>query len=93
MVGRCGIPSTAYAISLNLTVTGATAPGYLTVYPNGSAIPLASTINFGSGQTRANNAIVRIGSGAAIAIFYGQASGNTTDIIVDLNGFFIPPGQ
>jgi hypothetical protein len=90
MVGRCGVAPTANAISLNVTVTGATAPGYLTVYPQGSAIPLASTINFGSGQTRANNAIVRIGTGAAIAIFYGQASGNTVDVIVDLNGFFTP---
>jgi len=90
MVGRCGVPPTANAISLNVTVTGATAPGYLTVYPQGSGIPLASTINFGSGQTRANNAIVRIGTGAAIAIFYGQASGNTVNVIVDLNGFFTP---
>jgi hypothetical protein len=91
MVGRCGVAPTANAISLNLTVTGATAPGYLTVYPQGSAIPLASTINFGAGQTRANNAIVRIGTGAAIAIFYGQAPGNTVNVIVDLNGFFTPP--
>jgi hypothetical protein len=91
MVGRCGVPSTATAISLNLTVTGATAPGYLTVYPQGSPIPLASTINFRAGQTRANNAIVPLGTGGAIAIFYGQASGNVADVIVDLNGFFTPP--
>jgi hypothetical protein len=91
MVGRCGVPPSAIAISLNLTVTGATAAGYLTVYPQGQPIPLASTINFRSGQTRANNAIVPLGTGGAIAIFYGQASGNTTDVIVDLNGYFTPP--
>jgi hypothetical protein len=88
MVGQCGIPPTAAAISLNLTVTGATGPGYLTVYPQGSAVPLASTINFRAGQTRANNAIVPLGAGGGIAIFYGQASGNTVDVIVDVNGFF-----
>jgi hypothetical protein len=71
-------------------VTGATAPGYLTVFPQGSPIPLASTINFRAGQTRANNAIVPLGSGGAIGIFYGQASGNAVHVIVDLNGFFTP---
>jgi hypothetical protein len=91
MVGRCGVPPSATAISLNLTVTGATAAGYLTVYPQGLPIPLASTINFRAAQTRANNAIVRLGTGGAIAIFYGQASGNTVDVIVDLNGYFTPP--
>jgi hypothetical protein len=88
IVGQCAIPPTASAVSLNLTVTGATGPGYLTVYPQGSAIPLASTINFRVGQTRANNAIVPLGTGGAIAIFYGQASGNTVHLIVDVNGFF-----
>jgi hypothetical protein len=91
MVGRCGVPPSATAISLNLTATGATAAGYLTVYPQGLPIPLASTINFRAAQTRANNAIVRLGTGGAIAIFYGQASGNTVDVIVDLNGYFTPP--
>lgn len=88
MVGQCAIPPSATAVSLNLTVTGGTGPGYLTVYPQGSAIPLASTINFREGQTRANNAIIPLGTGGAISIFYGQAPGNTVDVIVDVNGFF-----
>jgi hypothetical protein len=91
MVGRCGVPPGATAIALNLTVTGATAAGHLTVYPQGLPIPLASTINFRSGQTRANNAIVPLGAGGAIAIVSGQPSGNTTHVIVDLNGYFTPP--
>jgi hypothetical protein len=91
MVGRCGIPPSAAAISLNLTVTGATAAGHLTVYPQGQPIPLASTINFRSGQTRANNAIVPLGTGGAIAIVSGQPPGNTTHVIVDLSGYFTPP--
>jgi hypothetical protein len=88
MVGQCGIPPSAAAVSLNLTVTGATGPGYLTVYSQGTDIPLASMINFRTGQTRANNAIVPLGTGGAIAIFYGQAPGNTVDVIVDVNGYF-----
>lgn len=88
MAGQCGIPASASAVSLNLTVTGATGPGYLTVYPQGGAVPFASTINFRVGQTRANNAIIPLGPGGGIAIFYGQASGNTVDVIVDVNGYF-----
>jgi hypothetical protein len=88
MAGQCAIPPTATAVSLNLTVTGATGLGHLTVYPSGAAIPLASTINFGAGQTRANNAIVPLGTGGAIEVFCGQASGNTVDLIIDVNGYF-----
>jgi hypothetical protein len=71
-----------------LTVTRATGPGHLTVYPAGAAVPLTSTINFRAGQTRANNAIVPLGTEGAIAVFYAQAPGNTVDLIVDVNGYF-----
>jgi hypothetical protein len=65
--GSCGVPTSARALSLNVTVTGAEAAGYLTLHPGGGPPPATSTINFASGQTRANNAIVLLpatGTGA-----------------------------
>jgi hypothetical protein len=90
MTGSCGIPLDATAVSLNVTVVGPTAPGHIRVFSQGAAIPLASTLNYAVGQTRANNAIIRLGTGGALSVFCGQNSG-TTDVIIDVNGFFTSP--
>ena len=87
IAGRCGIPSTARAVSINVTVTGPTAPGFLTLFPAGGPPPLASTINFRAGQTRANNAVVTLGGAGDIVVRAGMASGNV-HVILDVNGYF-----
>lgn len=87
MAGPCGIPGDADAVAVNVTVTQPTAIGHLTIYPLGAALPLASTINYGAGQTRANNAIVQLGVGDSIAVTCGQGSG-TTHFIIDVVGYF-----
>jgi hypothetical protein len=85
--GRCGIGSSAKAVSLNVTVTNPTKPGNLRIGPGDKPIPTASTINYRGGQTRANNAVIATGGGGDLVIFCGQTSG-TTDVIVDVNGYF-----
>jgi hypothetical protein len=87
IAGQCGIPTSAKTVSFNITVTGPTAQGHLTLYPGGEAVPLFSSINYRSGQTRANNAIVRLGNGGTLAVFSGQATG-TVHFIADVNGWF-----
>ncbi len=85
--GVCGIPPTARALSVNLTVTAPTVPGFLTLFPSGGASPLASTINFRAGQTRSNNAIVTLGPDGGIVVRAGMASGGA-QVILDVNGYF-----
>jgi len=85
--GACGIPATALAVSLNVTAVGATAQGHLRVFPSGTLRPTASTLNFGAGVTRANNAVVAVGTGGALTIYSGQATG-TVHVVVDVNGWF-----
>jgi uncharacterized repeat protein (TIGR01451 family) len=87
VVGSCGIPATAWAVSLNVAVTGPTAAGNLRVYPGGTPVPASSTLNYAAGQTRANNARVSLGPAGDVAVFNGQALG-TTDFILDVNGYF-----
>jgi hypothetical protein len=87
MAGRCDIPADADAVAVNVTVTQPTAIGHLTIYPLGAALPSTSTINYGAGRTRANNAIVQLGFGDSIAVTCGQSSG-TTHFIVDVVGYF-----
>jgi len=74
-------------VSVNLTATGATAPGNLRLFPAGLAAPLVSTVNYVPGVTRANNAIVALAGNGAFAIRCSPASG-TVHAVVDVNGYF-----
>jgi len=86
--GRCGIPVNARAVAFNVTVTGSNSGGHIALYPGGNPLPLVSTINFAAGQTRANNAIVPLGSGGTLTVFPGMNAGATADFIIDVNGYF-----
>jgi len=87
LFGRCGIPTTARALSVNLTVTLPTAQGNLRLYPAGTPLPLVSSINYVAGQTRANNAIAPLNGLGELAVRCSQASG-TAHFILDVNGYF-----
>ena len=83
----CGVPQGATAVSLNVTVVSPTGAGDLRIFPAGVALPLVSAINYGVGQTRANNATVTLSSAGQLSVFCEQATG-TVDLIVDVNGYF-----
>lgn len=87
IVGLVGVPTTATAVAVNVTVTQPTAEGFLALYPGGGSFPGVSTINYRPGQTRANNAIVLLGPAGDITVACGQASG-TVHVILDVVGYF-----
>lgn len=87
IAGNCGIPASARAVFMNMVVTGATAPGHLRLHPGGTAVPLASSINYSAGQTRANNAVIPLSMLGDLAAFAGQASG-TAHFVLDVYGYF-----
>ena len=87
LAGHCGVPTTAAAVSLNVTVTGPTVQGHLRLFPSGAALPVVSTINYVAGQTRANNAVTRLGASGTLEVYVGQ-SGGSVHVIVDVNGYF-----
>ena len=84
----CSIPSAAKAYALNVTVVPAGPLGYMTIFPAGQAQPLVSTLNSIDGRVKANAAIVPAGAGGAISVF----ATNATELVVDINGYFIEPG-
>jgi hypothetical protein len=86
LAGFCGVPATARALSVNLTVTSPTAAGNLRAYPAGGAAPLASSINYSAGQTRANSGAFSL-SASGLAVRADQAGG-TVHLILDVNGYF-----
>jgi hypothetical protein len=85
----CAIPASARAYSLNATVVPAATLDYLTLWPSGQAQPLVSTLNSFDGAVVANSAIVQAGFNGAVSAF----ATNTTDLVLDTNGYFGPPGS
>ena len=85
------VPATGVgAVSMNVTATNNTTDnfgGYLTVYPCGSR-PEASNVNFSNNQTVPNAVISPVSANGEICIW----ARGTTDVIVDINGYF-PTGQ
>jgi hypothetical protein len=86
---NCGIPSTAAALSMNVTAVPQGPLGYLAVWPSGSPQPLVSTLNAPTGAITANAAIVPVGSGGAVSVFVTDPG----DVIIDVNGYFAPGGS
>ncbi len=86
VVNQCGVPATAKSVSVNVTITAPSAAGSLSLYPAGIPLPNASTINYRPGQTRANNAILTLGSVGDFNVYCGQASG-TVHFILDVSGY------
>jgi ELWxxDGT repeat protein len=87
VAGHCGVPVTGRQVSINVTVTGATMAGHLRVFDRRDPRPLASSINFSVGQTRANSAVIGMDELGRLAIYSGQPSG-MVHVIVDVNGYF-----
>ena len=93
IAGRGGIPSSATGISGNLTVTGQTYAGYLTVAPHltGGSPPAFSTLNFPKGDNRANGFDVSLYSNGSIGVTYeASRAGSTTNFVLDVTGYFLP---
>lgn len=86
VAGRGNVPDGASAAVLNLTETGATSAGYLTVWPTDSLRPIASNLNFTAGRTEANSVTVQLGPFGAVNIYNSSKS---TQIIADVTGYFV----
>jgi hypothetical protein len=82
--GADGIPASATAVTFNLTVVGASKPGYVTAYPCGRGIPATSSIDVANPDARANLVTVKVGTGGRVCLF----SMMKTDVIVDLAGYW-----
>jgi hypothetical protein len=78
-----GVPTTANAVLINLTIAGPAGDGYASVWPSGP-FPGTSNINFTAGQSIATTATVGCGPGASILVM----SNTVTDFIIDVSGYY-----
>jgi hypothetical protein len=87
---NCGVPVTANAVALNVTVTQPTNFGHLTLFPSGSAVPVVSTLNWNPGEPAlANGAIVPLSTNANdLSLRPFLLSNGTVHVILDVTGYF-----
>ena len=83
-----GIPAAGQAIVGNATVVNTTgAPGgFVTLYPNGAALPTVSNLNYVAGQVVPNAFTVRLGSSGAFNIYASSGIHFITDVV----GYYAP---
>ena len=85
------VPTNATAVTGNLTVVGETADGLIALGPTMTPTGETTTLNFVTGDTRANNVTVGLGpDGTLAAVYRSSTTGATTDLIFDVTGFFLP---
>jgi len=90
VAGNCGIPSTARAVSLNITVVAPSGVGYVTLFQGGEGPPPTAAINFTAGLTRSNNAALALSSDGTgtLSARVMMAGGGAVHVVVDVNGYF-----
>ncbi len=79
-----GVPLTATAVVLNVTVTAPTSAAHLTVYPSGPSVPTVSNLNYSAGETISNLVVVPVVNGQVEF----TNSGGSTQVIADLEGYY-----
>lgn len=89
-VGTCGVPADAIAVAMNVTAASSGDLGDLRLYPAGAPVPPSSAISFAAGRTRANNAVIPLGTGGRISVRCDMPVGSTASVhlVVDAYGYF-----
>ncbi|MGD9996378.1 MAG: hypothetical protein AB7L17_00625 [Ilumatobacteraceae bacterium] len=78
------VPAQATAVVLNVTGVEATADGFVTVWPCGTARPNASNLNLTAGSTIPNLVVSGLGAGASC--LFTQSG---THFVADLSGYMV----
>lgn len=82
----CGVPAGAAAVSLSITATAETAPGFLVVYPGNSRKPGGRSVSFSEGVDVTGTATTGIAP-TATSEFRINASA-PTQVMVDVTGYY-----
>ncbi|MEQ1701316.1 MAG: hypothetical protein ABMA25_14500 [Ilumatobacteraceae bacterium] len=90
LLGEGGVPvasADVLAVAVSITVVGPTQNGYLGAYASGSP-SVNSVLNFRTGQTVPNLAIVRPGANGKLTIVLNGDAAGTADVLIDVFGWW-----
>jgi hypothetical protein len=96
VAGQAGVPAEAVGVVLNVTAVGYGTQGWLSVYPNGLAVPATSTVNFDAAKyAMANGAIVRLGNGGSVCVNVGTINSvpGSSQVVLDVVGYMTGSGM
>lgn len=82
---RGGVPASASAIVINVTVAEPATAGYLTVWPSGNPVPGTSNLNFAAGDVVPNLVFTKIGVSGMVSFMTPQGD---CHVIADVMGWF-----
>jgi len=88
LTGRCGVPVGADAVAMNVTVVNAGGAGNLTLFPGDQLVPGTSSISFSTGQTRANNSVIKLSSSGTLGVWPTLGGNGQVHFIIDVVGYF-----
>jgi hypothetical protein len=87
------VPPNALAVTFNVTVTSGTSGGNLRAFPAASpVIPLVANVNWTTGQTVGNFAVVAATSDASnftAVAFHNASTRGSVHVIVDIFGYYL----
>ncbi len=89
IAGRAGIPAGAESVMFNVTAIGPEGPGFITVWPCGTARPLASNLNYSAGAVVANAVISKVSETGDVCIVTSSA----TELAIDVSGYVVRGGS
>ena len=89
VMGRAGVPadgagSDVVGVALNVTAVDPVGPGFLRVWPCGSAKPETSSVNYLAGGVEPNAVVVPVDATGEVCV----SSLVTSDVVVDVSGWF-----
>jgi hypothetical protein len=87
------IPSTAVAVTGNLTVAAPSNGWAVYLGPSPVASPTSSTVNFVAGQTTSNGVTVALSSTGTLSATFMSTTGSTTGLVFDVTGYFVNDGN
>jgi len=83
------VTPSAYSFNVTVVPNPAGQPlNYLTIWPSDQQQPFVSTLNNPTATVVANAAIVPAAANGDVSVY----TYNSTDVIIDVNGYFAPPG-
>jgi hypothetical protein len=90
-VAGTNVPAGAIAVTGTLTVTGQTAAGYLSLGPDPLDSPTTASLYFPKGDNRATGLTIKLAADGSLSVtFKSTTAGAKTDVIFDVNGYFMP---
>ena len=89
IAGQAGVPAAATSVVATFTVVDPKLSGFLTVFPCGRAMPVASSLNYLAREVVPNTITASLGTGGAVCV-YPQ---HDLDLVVDVGASIGPGGH